>query len=106
MVIYDYSNIHRIRYSCVDAKRIYSDAVFEWVCPECQEENHTNFDGCPLISCGYYCHDFCCEHCEREFEDKMYTLNNIKENSVDITPSPLYDLKVYKVKYVLEEITE
>lgn len=36
----------------------------------------------------------------------MYTLNNIKENSVDITPSPLYDLKVYKVKYVLEEITE
>lgn len=34
----------------------------------------------------------------------MYTLNGIYEDSVDITPSDLYSLKVYK--YVLEEITE
>lgn len=90
--------------SCVGAKRIYSDVVFKWTCPECGSVIEEQFNQVPLVKYGDYCHVFCCSECEWESKDKMYTLHNINEDSVDITPSSLYSLKVYKVKYVLEGI--
>lgn len=95
--------------SCIDAKRIYADRselTLQWNCPKCRQTNHTHFDQVPLISYGSYCHVYYCHECNFEFEDKMYTLNEIQEDYVDITLGKKYDLKAMKIVAQLVEIEE
>lgn len=82
--------------SCINAKRIYTDVWFKWTCPECNSTLGSYFNQIPLISYGEYCHNFVCDNCDIEIYSKMYKVNEIFEDSVDITLSDLYNLEVYE----------
>lgn len=83
------------RNSCINSKRIYINDLLYWDCPNCNEQVNSNFDQIPFISYGSYCHVFHCDNCDFESKDKMYTLNNIGEDFVDITLSNENNLHLY-----------
>jgi hypothetical protein len=80
--------------SCINSKRIYVNYDFSWNCPKCKEDIISNFNTVPLISYGSYCHVYVCELCDFESDEKMYTLNAVGINFVDITLNLNYDLKI------------
>lgn len=82
--------------TCIGAKRIYTETWFAWDCPKCGSCKGSHFNQVPLISCGEYCHVFVCDDCGYESEDKMYTLDKIYDDKVDITLSDKYNLKVFE----------
>lgn len=92
--------------SCKNAKRIYTDAVFQWDCPDCGVKNNSEFDRVPFISYGDYCHVFVCDHCDNEQSDKMYSINEISHDSVSIEISDKYNLKVFSPRVQLVEIVD
>lgn len=89
--------------SCLNAKRLYSDALFKWDCPNCKKQVDSQFNKTPLISYGSYCHVFYCEYCNYESSEKMYSLNAISEGEVSIDISESNNLKVYMPTFELIE---
>ena len=95
--------------SCIGAKRIYSnkdDLILQWICPECEYKHNETFNQVPLISYGNYCHSYYCDECGFEDSEKMYTLNNIYTNDVDITVGSKHNLKCFRIEPKLVEIKE
>ncbi len=87
--------------SCVGAKRIYArNLSITWHCPDCKEEHEEQFNRVPLISYGDYCHSFYCDDCGYESVDKMYELNSISSDSVNLTFSENNKLQAF------EELTQ
>jgi hypothetical protein len=69
-------------------KRIYLDNVeIICTCPNCKEKK--TFDNCVPILVNnddgtWYFHSFYCDECYFESEDKMYSLNSVNSDSIDI----------------------
>lgn len=82
-------------------KRIYlcNSILMTHDCPECKKENRYQ-NNVPFVSYGDYCHVFYCSECGHETTDKMYTLNSVGDDYVDITPSKLHNLKFFEYKWV------
>jgi hypothetical protein len=80
--------------SCVNSKRIYIKNEFSWDCPKCEETVISSFDLVPFISYGSYCHVYFCKICQFESKEKMYTLNSIGIDFVDVSLSLDYNLKI------------
>mgnify|MGYP003661752702 CR=1 FL=1 len=70
-----------------DAKRIYldGDITISYPCPKCKEDLEFDSRRVPFISYGDYCHVLYCQECNHESEDKLYTLNEIGEDYVDVS---------------------
>ena len=84
--------------SCIGAKRIYATSLsITWECPECNKAQHERFNQVPLISYGHYCHCFYCDDCGYESgpDNKMYKLESINEDSVDLVFSESNNVKAY-----------
>lgn len=91
------------------AKKIYlSGTIIRHECPECHEINE--FDNCvPILTKrnddSYYCHVVSCKECDFESDEKMYSINEIGNNYVDLKfNKELFNIKVFGM--IEREITD
>jgi C4-type Zn-finger protein len=89
--------------SCINSKRVYSNAVFSWDCPKCKVSHDTEYNQSPLIYAGH-CHKFYCDECEYESDEFMYTIESTSDDNVDIKPSSINNLKVFKKSIILTQL--
>lgn len=85
--------------SCIDSKRVYSNAIFCWSCPKCKVDNEDQYNQSPLIYVGHV-HNFYCDICEYESDNNMYRIKKIYDDSIDIIASEENNLEVYQVSKV------
>ncbi len=103
MILKAYSNSGD---SLKNSKRVYlKDIEVHTICPECKEnvvhDNcspflNNNDDGTSYISHLY------CPHCDYESDEKLYKLNSINEDSIDVEFDKKFETSVYQL--VLQKI--
>lgn len=86
------NNTHKRNYLCDSIKITHE-------CPECGKENTFNNRTTTFLCYGTYCHVYSCDFCDYESEDKMYQLNDIGEDWIDVTFNVLNNLKVFERKW-------
>ena len=85
-----------------EAKRIYlSNHVISYICPECAEED-THDNRVPILTNNYdgsyYCHSLYCKKCSFESKEKMYSVNEIGDDYIDLTfNKEFFNIKVFEV---------
>jgi hypothetical protein len=93
-------------------KKIYLDNNFiSCICPKCKEESIYD-DRVPILVNHYdgtwYCHIFYCDHCSFESKEKMYSVNSVNEDSIDLELNKKdFKIKAYKFKaYEIKDYEE
>lgn len=84
-----------------DSKRIYLlDSKVKYECPNCgvMGEIQSNI---PILTGRndgtFYCHVLYCDNCGHESEEKLYSVNNIGDDYIDLKfNKDLFNVKVYK----------
>jgi len=71
-----------------EAKRIYLNGVeMDCICPKCKE-TITFSNNIPILTGSfdetYYCHCFSCDDCGYESEEKMYSVNKVGDDYIDL----------------------
>tara|TARA_R100001594_G_scaffold42182_1_gene74224 strand:- start:469 stop:777 length:309 start_codon:yes stop_codon:yes gene_type:complete len=91
--------------SLINSKRIYvNDLILKWTCPECGSVHEEGNNNEVWLHYGEYPMNFYCNSCDFEPCERMFSLNEIGEDYIDITVSDKYNLKCLKVKTIYEEV--